>query len=81
MPEYYGPDIITTLAKRLRPFLLSIAEGAVQANEWDNIIRIIDDGGGWQIYDVTAAGLTSALSDAGSGDMIWMPPCHVLKSI
>jgi len=66
-------DNLTTLAKRLRPLLLSIAEGAMNANEWDNIILIVADGGGSTYYPATGAGLTSALGNASSGDVIYLP--------
>jgi len=66
-------DNLTTLAKRLRPLLLSVAEGAMNANEWDNIILIVADGGGTTYYDATGAGLTSALGAASSGDTIYLP--------
>ena len=70
-------DNLTTLAKRLRPLMLQIAEGAVQANEWDRIIRISADSGGAELYLATAAGFTAALGDAIAGDMLWMPPAHI----
>jgi len=70
-------DNLTTLAKRLRPLMLRIAEGAVQANEWDKIIHIVSDGGGATVYDPTAANLTTALAATSSGDMVWMPPCNL----
>jgi len=66
-------DNLTTLAKRLRPLLLSIAEGAMNANEWDNIILIVADGGGTTYYPATGAGLTSALAASSSGDVIYLP--------
>jgi len=70
-------DNLTTLAKRLRPLMLRIAEGAVQANEWDKIIRISVDGGGAVLYEPDATGLTAALAAAVTGDMLWMPPCRI----
>jgi hypothetical protein len=68
---------ITDLVKRLRPFLLSIATGAMNVNEWDNIILIVADGGGSSYYDPTEAGFTSAYGAASSGDVIYVPPATI----
>ena len=70
-------DNLTTLAKRLRPLLLSIAEGAMNANEWDNIILIVADGGGTSYYDPDATGFAAAIAAASSGDVIYVPPATI----
>jgi len=68
---------LTDLAKRLRPLLLSVAEGAMNANEWDNIILIVADGGGTSYYDPDATGFAAAIAAASSGDTIYIPPATI----
>jgi hypothetical protein len=73
----HSMDNLTTRAKRLRPLLLRIAQGATQANEWDNIILIVADGGGATYYDPDNTGFAAAIAAASSGDVIYVPPASI----
>src|SRR3972149_4101218 len=75
--DKYGPDIITTLAKRLRPFFLAQVGDNVGDMVWNRWHWVPGNGGKVQSFPPTDAGLTSviaaAVADAVSG-FIWAPP-------
>ena len=70
-------DNLTTLAKRLRPLMLAVAESAdgtaLNANEWGKIIRVGTATADVQIYEPTEAGVTAALGDCSSGHNLYFP--------
>jgi hypothetical protein len=80
MPDNYQNNI-TTLAKRLKPFLMGWMSEFIQNvynNEFSgellkNIIYRFDYGTEAVVsYEGTDSGLSSALSDAGTGDIVWV---------
>lgn len=69
---------LTTLAKRLRPFLLAAVASSTQtvAQAWGGIMYIPINGGTVEYFPVTQQGLTDAVAAALAGGvayMIWIP--------
>jgi predicted GH43/DUF377 family glycosyl hydrolase len=67
---------ITTLAKRLKPFIMSSA-GLVDASHDAGIILYHPGGIAPEYYPATQQGLTDAIAAAASGDQIWIPAASI----
>jgi len=68
-------------ALRVQTMMLPFAGGSgvpSAAIAFGKIIVIHHDGGGAEIFPVTAAGLTAALAAADAGDAVWLPPMAAL---
>jgi hypothetical protein len=79
MTDDHGPYKITTLAKRLDPFIRrKVGEGIEDhsgEHTWGRIVLIYPDATPAKTYEKSAANLVLATeTDATSGSMVWVPP-------